>query len=460
MNLTKAKSERILNGPILRSMLVFALPLILTSVLQQLYSTADTLIVGAMGGKEALSAVGATGSIINLCVTMFVNIFTGTNILVARYTGEKNEAALRRIVSTTYIMSLVMGIALTVFGEIVARELLILTECPEEILDEAAKYLMIYFIAAPGSMVTNFAASVIRNSGDSRSPFIYLSISGAMNVIFNILFVLILGDPVAAVAWATVISIYAGAVLFFIHMIRLGGATRLFPLSFCFDREIFSKTLRLGIPTTIGNACFAFTNILIQPVVNSFGTDGLSGMSAASAVESYVFLICGAMGTTVAVFMGQNMGADNKQRVKEALVKSYLFISVATAILSVGMVSVARPILGLFIPGEEAAIEFGYLRIKICVSAAILQGIMNVSSGSLQAHRKTLLIMISNLIGVCLFRIIWMLLIYPLNPSPVNFLICYPVSWALCAVFLSVTSVILTKKYLKNTTGDIVAVKE
>lgn len=460
MSLTKEKSDRILNGPILKSMMAFALPLILTSVLQQMYNTADTLIVGMAGGKDALSAVGATGSIINLCVTMFVNLFAGTNILVARYTGEKNDNALRKVVSTTYIISLALGAFLLVFGEIVARKFLILTECPVEILDSATKYLTIYFIGVPGSMLTNFAASVIRNYGDSRSPFIYLSVSGALNVLFNILFVTILDDPVAAVAWATVLSIYAGTALFLNHIIRMKGATKLSPFKFSFDREIFVKTLRLGIPTTIANACFAITNIIIQPVVNSFGTDGLSGMSAASSIENYAFLICGAMATTTAVFMGQNMGAGNGHRVKDVLIKSYLFITVVTTVLPLLLLSVAKPLLGLFIPGEETAIEFGYLRMKICLSATIFQGFLNIGSGALQAHGRTTLLMIANLVGVCLFRITWMLFIYPLNPSPKNFLICYPVSWAFCAVFFLIASIILTKKYMKNTRCDIVTVKE
>ena len=457
----KTKSERILNGPMLGSMLLFTLPLILTSILQQMYSTADTLIVGMAGGKESLSAVGASGSIIALCVTLFVNIFVGTNILVARYTGERNEDVLERIVSTTYIMSLVMGVILMVVGELFAKRLLILTECPVEILDEATKYLRIYFFAAPASMITNFSASVIRNSGDSRSPFIYLSVSGAANVLFNLIFVFLLGDPVAAVAWATVISIYLGAVLFLMHMMRMNGAMRLSPFRFRFDKEIFGKTLRLGIPTALANCCFVIPNILIQPVVNSFGTDGISGMSAASAIEDYVNLITSTFGTTTAVFIGQNMGAGNKPRVKSILIKSYILTVSIAIVLSCVLLTVAKPLLGLFIPGEEAAIEFGYKKLSLCLSASFLASIIYSSSGSIQAHGKTMLPMISNIVGACLFRIIWILFVYPLNPVPENFFICYPLSWAICAVFLFTASTILTRRYLKSNESDsIVAVKK
>ena len=442
--------ERILTGPILSTMLVFAFPIIMTSVLQQLYNTADTLIVGIVGGKEALSAVGASGSIISLCINVFVSIFTGTNILVARHTGDKDDDAIRRVVSTTYLLSIAMGAAIMIFGLFNARALLEYTECPPEILDEATKYLTIYFLAVPGSMIVNFGASVIRSSGDSRTPFIFLSVSGALNVLFNVIFVIIFGNPVTSVAVATALSIYVDAALFIIYLLRADGAKRLYPFKLKFDGAIFVKTIRYGIPSAIATACFAITNFIIQPAINAFGTDGISGMSAAASIESYVFLVGGAVGTTVCTFMGQNIGAGNRERVKLILKRAYVMNCSVILTLSLLTLLVAKPLLGLFIPGETAAIEFGYLRLKLCLGAAVMQGVMNVNNGALQAYGYTSILMVSNLIGVCLFRILWMTYVYPLDRSPLNFLVCYPVSWTFSAAAMFTIVMLLTRKYMRS----------
>ena len=241
---TAKKQLNMLEGPILPAMFKFAVPIILSGILQQLYSTADTLIVGAMGGKEALAAVGATGSAVSLLVTVFVSVFVGTDVLVSRYKGTGDSEALQKVVSTTFLMSLAFGAILAVAGELLARPMMVLTDCPENIIDSSTLYLRIYFLAMPASMFANFASSVIRSSGDSRSPFVYLSISGLCNVVGNVILVLTLGDPVVAVAIATTVSIYVSASLFFIHMVREKGSTRLHPLKPSFDMQVFLKTVR------------------------------------------------------------------------------------------------------------------------------------------------------------------------------------------------------------------------
>ena len=446
-----AKKEiDMLNGPILPNLLKFALPILLTGVLQQFYSTADTLIVGAMGGKEALAAVGATGSTVSLLVTVFSSIFVGTNILVARAKGIGDEPELKRIVSTTYIMSLCIGAFLTVIGVFGSRTLLEWTECPSHIIDASTSYLQIYFCGMIPSMFTNFAASVIRSAGDSRSPFIYLSISGLTNVVFNVIFVLILGNPVIAVALATLLSMLVSAVLFAIHIIRDDGPTGLRPFKFNFHAPTFIKTIKYGIPAAISSSTFALTNFIIQPTLNSYGDVGISGSAASTSIEAYIYVITSSINSSVCTFIGQNIGAGKKARVKEVLIKSYIIGITVMAIFSVVVLSFGKNLLGLFIPGEAEAIDFGYLRMQMIVGAAAVNAVMNVNGGALHAYGYTFVQMLSNLIGVCFFRIMWMWFIYPLNETPFNFLICYPVTWTITAVTLFFAVIVLTKKYLRG----------
>ena len=447
---TKKKIDGVLDGPILPSMLKFAIPLILSGLLQQLYSTADTLIVGAMGGKEALAAVGATGSTVSLLVTVFVSIFVGTDLLIARAKGNGDEDSLRRTVATSYVISLVFGIILLTAGEILAKPMMLLTDCPDNVIDGATLYLRIYFLAMPGSMFVNFASSVIRSSGNSRSPFIYLSISGFCNVLGNIILVLTIGDPVAAVAISTTLSVYISAALFFIHLVKDKGATGLRPFALSFHTPIFAKIVRYGIPSAISSTTFTLTNLIFQPIINSYGDNGISGTSAAAAIEGYLFIITQSIGTAVATFMGQNIGAGNKERVRRILIRGYaLNVSIA-AVFTVVALSIGKFLLGFFIPDEAEAIDFGYLRMNVVIGFSVLNAISNVNKGAMQSYGYTFVQMIANVIGISFLSVAWALFVYPLAPSALTFLLNYPVTWFITASFLLVYVTVLTKRYLKG----------
>lgn len=442
------RDVNMLSGPILPEIIKFSLPIILTGVLQQLYNTADTIVVGNFGGKEALAAVGATTAIISILVTVFINLFVGTNILVARSVGAGDEDSIKKIVSTTYLLSLGLGVGIAVLGELLALPMLELTGCPENVIPGAEKYMRIYFIGIPASMFMNYAASVIRNSGDSKSPFIYLSLSGVANVVCNVAFVLLFGDPVASVAIATVVSMYLSAVLFFIHLVRLEGPARLNPFKFEFHLDIFLKTIRYGIPSVISGVSFSLTNVIIQPAINSYGDVGISASAASASIEAFLYAINNSFMAAVVAFVGQNIGAGNRDRVKKVLRVSYLTAICTMAVFTALIISLGRNLLWLFIPGELEAIEFAQLRLTIIMSAAIINGIMNVNAGALQAYGYTIVQMISNLVGVCAFRIVWMTAVYPKSPTPFMLWICYPISWVATCIAIFVFVMILTKKYL------------
>ena len=449
--LRKAKKPiNMLEGNIAKEMIRFAVPVILTGILQNLYNTADTIVVGNFGGTSALASVGATSTTTSLLVNVVINVFVGMNIMLARQLGAGDEKGARTTARTGYATSLALGVLLLVLGQICTVPLLKLTKCPESVMGGAVTYLRIYFAGMPALMFNNYAASALRISGDSRTPFIYLSISGIINVVFNLVFVLVFGNPVVGVALATILSMYVSTVQFARHLTKLEGPCKLEILKPYFDTKTFGKIVRYGIPSCISSATFSITNLIIQPAINAFGEIGMSGSTASISIEAYLYSITSAFGSAVVTFMGQNIGAGNKERTIRVLRTGYIIAISVMAVYTAIVIGFGRNLLWLFIPGETEAIEFAQLRLTFIMSAAVFNGMMNVNAGALQAYGFTIGQMISNLVGVCVFRVIWMLFVYPTNKVAWMLWLCYPVSWALTAIFVFVTVMILSRKYLRG----------
>ena len=440
-----------LEGGIVKNLFLFALPIILTGILQNFYNTADTIVVGNFGGKDALAAVGATASITGLIVNVVVSIFVGMNVVLARQIGASDNENARITSGTGYVTSLALGVIVMIIGEVCALPLLHVTNCPDSVIGGAAVYLQIYFLGMPATLFNNYAASVIRMNGDSRSPFIYFTTSGIVNVVFNLLFVLVFGNPVVGVAIATVLSMYVASVQFFIHLCKkLEGPCKLEPFKLTFSFSTFLKIVRYGIPSCISSATFSLTNLMITPQINAYGEIGMSGSAASSSVEAFLYSITGGFNIAVVSFMGQNIGAGNRKRTVEVLKKSYVLLIAIMAVYTALIIGFGKEILWIFIPGEVEAIEFAQLRLTFIVAGAVLNAVMNVNAAAMQAYGYTVAQMISNLIGVCLFRVIWMLVIYPLNVTPWMLWLCYPVSWVITAATVFVIVIVLTKKYIKG----------
>lgn len=451
--LTRKKGKRevdMLSGSIVKNMLSFAIPIVFTGILQNLYNTADTLVVGNFGGKNALASVGSTASITSTIVNVAVGIFVGMNIIIARQLGAKDDNGASVTARTGYVTSLFLGVILCCVGQLASLPLLHVTECPESVIGGAETYLRIYFCGVPALMFNNYASNALRMSGDSRSPFVYLSVSGVVNVVFNLLFVVFFGNPVVGVALATILSMYIATVLFFLHLMRIDGPIKLNPFNLRIHFPTLGKIVRYGIPSCISTATFSLTNLMIQPAVNAFGEVGISGTTASGSIEAYLYSITASFNAAVVSFMGQNIGAKNKERTLKVLKTAYIIAIVMMAVYTVLIISLGRVLLGFFIPGEEEAIEFARLRLTFIMSAAVINGIMNVNSGALQAYGFTLGQMMSNLVGVCLFRVIWMTAIYPLKREPWLLFLCYPVTWTMTAIGVFIIVMVLTRKYIRG----------
>lgn len=439
------------SGPLPASLITYAVPLIVTSMLQVLYTAADIAVVGNFASAVAVASIGATSAIINLLVNVFVNIATGANILLARYRGAKDFGNLKKTISTSYTFSLILGVCIMLLGMTLAEPMLLLTKCPDNVMGGALLYMRIYMIGVPAAMFYNFMSCVLRSMGDSKRPFVYLSLSGVVNIVLNLLFVIGFGMDVEGVAIATVVSQYLSAILLFIRLVRFRDENRLSPLSFKLHGDSLKKVVRYGIPSAISGASFSLSNILIASAINSFGDYAISGNTAAGYIESiFLFSITTPLMQTAATFIGQNIGAGNRERTIKIARQMYLYGGVFIAVIAALALVFDRQLLSLFIPGEDASIDFGIIGLDMRLWFAIAFAALQISNGVMQAFGYTTYQMINSLFGIVGIRFLWMLVFYPLNPTPFMLYVCYPITWCASLLGSMPVALVVLNKYRKG----------
>ncbi len=451
----KAKSRKTVDmtkGPILSTVLRFCIPLILGGLLQCAYSAADLMVVGKFASADDLAAVGATSPVTGLTINLFIALAVGSSILLARAFGAKDEVKIRRLVSTSYTFSLLLGVFIALLGQILAVPLLRLSGCPAEIMDGAVLYLRIIFLGAPAQLFYNFMCNVIRSDGDSKRPLFYLAVSGVLNVGLNLVFVLALGMGAGGVAAATVVSQYASALLLFIRLVSLDGAKHLSPFKFNINPKQLGRILRLGVPSAVSSSMYSIANFQIMSAINAYGAYATAGNAAATNIEGFFTTMTATLTTATSAFVGQNIGAGNRERVSKSITKLYLF-----AVPTFGLVGLLAPIFGkellsLYLPeGSFDAAEFGTIRLW-CVSAVLfLSAAMNINSGALQAFGYTTYSMLISVICVCGFRTLWLLFVYPYYTTPLGLYICFTISWLITCAVGTVTVWVLRTKFKKGT---------
>ena len=438
-------------GALPASLVTYAVPLLVTSILQTLYHAADIAVIGNFGSDTSVASIGATTVIIHVLVNVFMNIVSGANLLFARYRGARDTDGVKDTLSTTYAFSMTLGVILMIAGLVFAKPMLVLTKCPGEVIVGAELYLKIYMIGVPASAFFNFMAAVLRSMGDSRRPFIYLSISGIVNVIFNLIFVLGFGMDVEGVAIATVISQYLSAVLLFVRLVRFDDENRLYPFNFKIRFYTLRKIVRYGIPSSISAACFSLSNVFIQSALNELGPYAIAGEAAVSNVMSLVlFSVAGPLSQTTSAFIGQNIGAGNRERCMKIARQMYVYGVIAVAALGVLCLVFIRPLLSLFVPGDAAAIEFGTLSLRLRCYVFAFYAIMQISNGVLQAFGYTTYQMVNSMVFIVGIRFLWMLWIYRVFPSEFALLVCYPITWVAAAVGAFAVSLFLLSKYKRG----------
>lgn len=421
------------SGPLFSRILIFALPIMAMYILQLMFNTADMVVVGRFSGSKALAAVGATGSLINLIITLVMGLSVGTTVVVAQDCGANRPDAVSQSVHTSITVSIIGGLTVMVLGIVLCKPLLNMMGTPEDIIGLSVLYMKIYFISTPATMVYNFAAAILRAAGDSRRPMYYLLITGTIHVIFNLFFVIVLHMSVAGVASATVISEYLSVLLIMMCLSRCNGAIRFIPRKMHIDGHKLKAIVRIGLPAGMQGLLFSISNVLIQSAVNSFGSTMVAASAASGNVENYIGTTMNAYYNAAIAFAGQNMGAKKYDRIDTIAKVCTLLVFATWIILGGATVFFGRQLLGIFTSDLEV-IKLGMLRLKVMMAAYFTCGIMNVYPGLTRAMGYSISPMISTLVGACLMRIVWLATIFTWYPTEVILFTCYPVTWALAGL--------------------------
>ncbi|AUS97988.1 MATE family efflux transporter [Clostridium thermosuccinogenes] len=431
--ISQSRDMDMCNGPLFSKILIFALPIMAMNILQLLFNAADMVIVGQFTGREALAAVGATGSLINLIVNLFMGLSVGTSVVVAQDYGAGQPGAVSRSVHTSIAVSIISGLVVMILGLILCEPLLEMMGTPGDIIDLSVLYMKIYFIGIPAAMVYNFGAAILRAVGDSRRPMYYLIVSGIVNVIFNLFFVIVLRMGVAGVAWATVISQYLSLLLIMICLYRSDGSIRFMPRQMRIDAKKLKDIVKIGLPAGLQGLLFSISNVLIQSAVNSFGSTMVAASSAASNVEGFVGTTMNAYYNAAITFTGQNMGAKKYDRIDTVAKVCTALIFITWIILGGATVIFGKPLLGFYTSDPEV-IELGMLRMKVMMVVYFTCGVMNVYPGLTRGMGFSVMPMLCTLVGACLMRIVWLATFFAWYPTVIMLFACYPVTWSLAGL--------------------------
>jgi putative MATE family efflux protein len=405
--------------------------LILTSVLQLLFNAADLVIVGRFCGSVSVAAVGATGAITNLVINLFIGFSVGAGVTVAHGLGAREEAAVHRTVHTALPTAMLGGAVLTVIGVIFSEDLLIMMGTPESVLPLSKLYMQIYFGGMVFNMVYNFAASILRAAGDTKSPLIFLSLAGVVNVGLNVIFVTVFHMNVAGVALATTISQAISAILVTITLMRRKDGCRLYLKKMRFYKVQLLKMIRIGLPAGLQSSLFSISNVMIQSSINSFGEVVMSGNASAGNLEGFIYVLMNAFHQTTVNFVGQNVGARKYDRVKKTLYLCLACVTVAGLASSVLMYAFAPKLLSIYITDSPEAIASGIVRMSVVCLTYFLCGLMDTSTGALRGMGASMTPMIISVLGVCGVRLGWIFTIFqiPQFHTPWWLYVSYPISW-------------------------------
>lgn len=444
---TMAKSYEInfTKGAMIKPLLLFALPLMLSGMLQLFYNAADIIVVGRFAGKESLAAVGATSSLINLLTNAFLGLSVGANVLISKGFGINDKSLIERTVHTAVALSLLGGVIFGVIGFVFAEPILELMDTPEDVISKSAVYMRIYFAGLPAVALYNFGAAILRAVGDTKRPLFFLIISGFINIVLNLVFVIIFKMDVAGVALATIISQICSAVMTAVCIAKADGAYKLHIKKIRICSAELVQILKIGLPAGVQGTLFSLSNVLIQSSINSFGAVAVAGNSAGANLEGFVYIAMNSVHHTALTFCAQNLGAENYKRIKKGVYYCIGLVSFIGLIFGNLVVLFSHNLLSVY-SSEPEVIEVGMQRISVICSMYFLCGIMDVLAGVIRGLSYSVMPMIISLIGACGLRVLWIYIIFEFKRSLMMLYIAYPVSWFLTAAALWCVYCIIIRK--------------
>ena len=428
------KSMDMANGPLLKNILIFSIPLIFSNILQMFFNSADTIIVGKFAGDKALAAVGSTGSIVFLITSLFNGLATGTNVVVARYIGTGNKDKIKDSVHTSIALATAGGIVLTFIGLFFSKVFLRMMSTPEDFIDLSATYMRIYFMGVIFLLLYNFGSAILRSKGDTQRPLYFLLISGVLNIVLNFITVYFFHLSVIGAASATVASEALSAFLVLNVLFHEEDATRLDMKHLYFDKESILNIMRIGIPAGLSGAVFALSNVVIQSSINSFNsTDVVAGNAAGNNVENYVYIGYMAFTQATITFTSQCMGAGRLDRIKQIMVTTMAMVVVGAIIMGTA-VYLAGPFVLKFYTDKPEVVAVGMVRIRLVASLLVLNGILDVFVNSLRGMGVSTLPTILMVVGICGVRLLWIYTMFPIHHTLESIYLCFPISWAVTSI--------------------------
>ena len=438
-------------GPLFHNIISYTIPIMLTGFLQLLFNAADLIIVGQFCGSISVAAVGATGAITNLIVNLFIGLSVGTGVAVAQALGAENNQKVHRAIHTAIPTAIVGGVILTIVGVLFSETFLRWMDTPENVLPLSALYMKIYFAGIIFMMLYNFCASILRASGDTKSPLIFLTIAGVINVALNVVFVTVFDLNVAGVALATTISQAVSAILVVIALIKRTDACRLQFSKLRFYKDELLQIIKVGLPAGIQGSLFSISNVVIQSSINSFGEIVMSGNAAALNIEGFMFVCLNAFHQTALNFTGQNIGANQYKRAKKVFLLCMSSVFVIGLVVSISVYLLGPYLLKIYLPDSVEAVSFGMLRLKCLCLAYCLLGMMDVSGGGLRGMGVSFAPMVISVLGVCGIRIGWIYTVFqiPEFHTPEYLYMSYAISWGITFVAQTVAYFITYNKKKK-----------
>ena len=451
-NTVKEKRRRshqinMLEGPLVKKILLFTLPLAGSSILQQLFNSTDVAVVGRFSSSQALAAVGSNAPLINMLVLLFTGLSVGANVLIARYIGQNDRKKVSEAVHTVITLSLICGFLLLILGQVIAAPLLRLMNTPDDVIDLAATYLRIYFMGMPFVMLYNFGSAILRSVGDTSRPLYCLVISGIVNVLLNLFFVIVCDMSVAGVGIATVIADGISAGLIMMFLIRNEDESiRVNPKKLSFKKEHLIMILKIGAPAGIQGMVFSISNVFIQTAINGFGSQAVAGSSAELNFEYITFYIVSAFSQAAVTFTSQNYGALQFDRCKKVF---RLFSCIFTGCVSV-IFMLGSGFFITFFTTDPTVIKYAIIRMAIVMLLELMTGSYEISGGALRGIGHSLLPAILTIFGSVVFRIIWLFTVFKAYHTYDMLLMVYPVSWLITGTSVLIAYFIIRKREFKK----------
>ena len=430
MDNTKEKNNDLTSGPLTIKIIKFIIPLMLTGILQLLYNAADSIVVGHYDGSSALAAVSSVGALINLLVNAFMGLSVGAAVVVAQDYGAKDYEGVSKTVHTSYLISIIGGIVVGAIGLIFSRQFLIWMGSPEDVLPLSTEYLMIYFAGTPANMAYNFGASILRSVGDTKRPLYFLTISGLVNVVLNLVLVIVFHMGVAGVAYATIISQILSAVMVIVYMMKSKDCVRFVPKKMRIHGDKLKKMLYIGLPAGFQGTVFSLSNVVIQSAVNSFGSLVMAGNGAASSLEGFTYTAMNSVYQASLTFVGQNVGAKKYDRINKVQGVCLVLVTIIGLVFGVTTYCLGEPLLSIYLPNDPEAIPYGIIRMSYIALPYFLCGMMEVMVGGQRGMGMSFIPMINALLGSCVLRIVWISTVFADDPTLFTLYISYPISWA------------------------------